>query len=108
MKEYIHLFTPVSERLPKEYGVYMSIYVTVEGLRQSIMAPQYFGGNGFNESVTHWLDLSKLTTKRQAEIFAEKAFTAGEHYDRFMNEGDGQANWEPDFNVWINENKNIL
>lgn len=96
MKEYIHLFTPVSDGLPQLGGTYICI---IDG---SITVNEYFSGiKRFGSmKVTHWLNLSKLTTKEKAEELAFKSFVHGCHVEM------GHSN-QP-YGEFINENKNLL
>jgi len=87
MKEYLHLFTDVKEALPKNNQKVAFISTSkdgalYEGLGTFFEKDQWqrqnvFIGDGYhfidnkqfperNWKVTHWLDLSKLTTKERA------------------------------------------
>lgn len=64
MKEFLHLFTPVTEALPEKTDE--NYYVILENGDKRL---SYFGHEGrfskweHSHKVTHWLDISKLTTK---------------------------------------------
>ncbi len=72
--ENLDLFTPVEEGLPKEYGYYLTNarefsieYDPLTGWEEE----DSFGCiEDITSEVTHWLDLSKLTTKEKAVKFA--------------------------------------
>lgn len=89
MKEFLHLFTPVTEALPElstashvvfkyewahevHHNNTMGIY---RGIRNGLHLWEILYADGWKpevDIVTHWLDLSKLTTKERAENFAEQ------------------------------------
>lgn len=72
MKEHLHLFTPISERLPTENGNYW----TNLGERIYEDGNWFYSEEGLNfttKGVTHWLDLSALTTKHKAADAIEEA-----------------------------------
>ena len=85
MKEHIHLFTPVSEGLPEKDGWYQVIEPnyfpkrSVE-LRFRAFNSTWMDFDGDEFHPTHWLDLSKLTTKLRAEELAESAWIGGHKY----------------------------
>lgn len=75
MKEFIHLFTPVTERLPDRGGYYMWLLKEnqqpmlrkfINGKIISVIDDQEFPEGWVYENLSHWLDLSTLTTKEAA------------------------------------------
>lgn len=75
MTEHSHLFTPVNEGLPKIDALY---HVIIGKGMNEMNGVAYFKRNkGWMHDnseffkVTHWLDLSKLTTKKRAIGIAE-------------------------------------
>lgn len=105
MKDYLHLFIPVTEALPEKCD---DNYLTI--LKNGDVNFSYFGfRNYFSENqdlwnipiqITHWLDLSKLTTKERATALAEKAV----QYGWFMESGEAKGT----IMDFINENKGNL
>lgn len=77
MKEYIDLFVDVKERLPnvndhvREDGSFYDWYICIT--EKGLLTKRCY--RLFNSTkqgrVTHWLDLSKLTTKDKAQEFAK-------------------------------------
>lgn len=65
----LDLFTRVEDEMPKEYGRYM---VHRDGGKIHL---ETWNGTGWaynHNAITHWLDLSKLTTKEKAINLAHK------------------------------------
>lgn len=77
MKEHLHLFTDVKERLPKSLtiGFAWRNDQALSGMffTHSRKGPLIDLGGGRTESYTHWLDLSALTTKHKAADAIEEA-----------------------------------
>lgn len=104
---FIHLFTPIKEGLPERN---LSVLVITNHNRidfafineeenwiQMDSDPLYL-------TVTHWLDLSKLTTKNRAIDFAKEAFKAGIYAElRYSKEQHAT-----EFNNFINEKQKEL
>ena len=96
----LHLFTRVEDGLPN--GEVLSYSeVSKESLVGYIQKGERFcfteSDDTLLEEVTHWLDLSKLTTKKRAEALAIHCYNAGrvgvkqglkasEHGSNFINE----------------------
>lgn len=106
IKDYLHLFTPVEEGLPEKEGKYVAILN--DGKEQWIGVETFIIKDEKKYwwdyiLITHWLDLSKLTTKERAVEFAEKAYKEGYEFisvhPKFMKQ---------DREEFINQNKNIL
>lgn len=115
MEKFLHLFTPVSQGLPENNEYYHNNSVIVITRMGEVKCLWILHDHHCWEDdnyqgypidyVTHWLDLSKLTTKDRAEMLAEKSFGAGSDYNHYDN---GHGEWAPDFNVFIKENKSML
>lgn len=80
--EHLHLFTPVEEGLPENSGWYIT-NITIDELQWytkdvGFAHINFFGLAEPASGVTHWLDLSKLTTKKRAERAFN--FIVGEEY----------------------------
>ncbi len=79
IKQYKHLFTPVSEGLPDGKGtgsLWGNTYITYD---QGIFRFNEFVGDKFSDGIfqlTLWLDLSKLTTKDKAVQLANEVGVA--------------------------------
>lgn len=100
MKEFIHLFTPVTEGLP-EKEIYV-LYLDVNGKATiDIVIGSY---TRFKHTYTHWLDLSKLTTKDKAIQIANKIGN-----DILIDRSTTRKmNCSNDISQYINENKGEL
>lgn len=79
--ENLDLFTPVEQGLPDSDGPYV---VLIENGKTSFFSKYesgkwvaYFNQNKMIVTPTHWLDLSKLTTKEKAEYVAKEAYQIG-------------------------------
>ena len=91
IEKYLHLFQKIEDGLPEEMK---PIYLLSYKENESRIFSGYFISGIFQaltndgeslegvEYVTHWLDLSKLTTKEKALEIADKAFTEGRNYER--------------------------
>lgn len=93
--EHLHLFTPVSEGLPEEG---QPVYLLADGNRifSGILKEgkfrclaQHAESLEDADDVTHWLDLSKLTTKVREEKLIDACRTVKEGY-----EDDGMKNMQ--------------
>jgi predicted DNA binding protein len=104
----LHLFTRVEDGLPESDGFYMvvrknlSYNITLE-LNYNSKYEIWLHGIEIIDDVTHWLDLSKLTTKDRAIELAAVAYESGYYDDTKQNEGV----WLSKEN-FINENKKKL
>ena len=84
-EEHLRLFTPVSEGLPEKSGsanfvlcIVDNKYLTVGHITSSSENNIWLDESyDFIPNVTHWLDLSKLTTKAKAEELAREAYGKG-------------------------------
>lgn len=68
MKEYLHLFTELKDGLPTEKGYYLARFYNYYNGSEKIMPFVYEKGYDFDNGtwrISHWLDLSKLTTKEE-------------------------------------------
>ena len=111
--EHLHLFTPVSEGLPEDSEWHFVIFVFDNKEQVGFAMLDTWGTNerrfwnirgafiGTEPFVTHWLDLSKLTTIERAVEFAELSFVAGHKYCQEGREGQN-------FYKFIQQNKNKI
>ena len=79
-EEYLHLFTKVEDWLPQLNGWYLTV-------RNEVNDHSYFYSDaGWSQyGVTHYLDLSKLTTIEKAIELAEDAYDEGRNYEDHKN-----------------------
>ncbi len=73
---YKHLFTPVSKGLPEEEGVYAALFI--DAYKKEKVSHIFYDAKSNRwmwQNVTHWLDLSILTTKERAVKLAENTKT---------------------------------
>jgi len=95
-KDYTHLFTKVEDKEP-EKGEWVYCFDNYKVEQGFMILPEtkfaYY-------NITHWLDLSQLTTKKRALELAEEAFIRGNEigYTKSLTVAK-------DF---INENKSLL
>jgi hypothetical protein len=68
IEEVLHLFVKVSEGFPEENDT--ACLTIIDGI---ISVDFYKTDGGFFKGTTHWLDLSKLTTKEKAIELAQDA-----------------------------------
>jgi hypothetical protein len=77
MESNMHLFTELKDGLPTEKGYYLAIFCNYYNGSEKIMPFIYEKGYDFDNGtwrISHWLDLSKLTTKERAEEAMEGAY----------------------------------
>lgn len=76
-EKHLKLFTPVEEGLPEKSGWYLAVLdgKNIGLYRYNSTSKKWYDLFNFNKEITHWLDLSKLTTKAAALELAEDALT---------------------------------
>ena len=97
----LHLFTDVEDGLPEKEGLYPCILKN-NNIVVLLWNNKRFWITGHEFHVTHWLDLSKLTTRKKAEELAIHCYNAGR-----VGEKEGLSASEHGSN-FINENKDRL
>lgn len=88
MKDYLDLFTPVTEGLPNP-GLWVTV-INGDG-------NPYINKLPFHSSITHWLDLSKLTTK-------ERVMEEAINFNKYCLEYEG--NW-PEGQIYISDSNKL-
>lgn len=96
-EKHFKLFTPVEEGLPEDKSFVLAIMKKGENEKPFLISAKYFSSQqewqafyleGFDflvdgHKITHWLDLSKLTTKVAALELAEDAYIACNKIETF-------------------------
>ena len=105
--EHLHLFTKVEDGLP-DININLLAFNGEEfiGRYYELFSKAFYESidGDIDKSITHWLDLSKLTTIERAVEFAKDAFEAGER----KGMEDCMNPIEPNFTDYIQQNKNKL
>lgn len=104
-EEHLRLFTPVSEGLP-DSGASNAVIVLIGSKHRMYGHISPISGVWLNDDyeeiygVTHWLDLSKLTTKERAIELVRQAFSDGFFCD--------EDSYNEDIEDFITQNKGRL
>jgi hypothetical protein len=108
----LHLFTKVEDMPPKTDGVYMVVIKSYIGIARELKYNKKYEiwlcGTEIIDDVTHWLNLSRLTTKEEAIELAEKAYYKGFSDGGEVHTGDANLSTDNEWDEFINKNKYIL
>ncbi len=109
IEEYKHLFVSVEERLPeKNLNV---IVISGENLFNAYLNIENkwrYKDVFYDIQVTHWLDLSILTTKERSIELTAKAYAEGIDRALYLSKKWKGDNIPRDFENFINQNKYSL
>lgn len=115
MKDYLHLFTPVTDGLPEKESEYIVMLdcghvMVLFFLHKKWVTIKSSKSYDTIENVTHWLDLSKLTTKNRVKQHCIELIDSLKDYtlESCNILGHDERDASEFYNIFIEQNKSKL